>query len=221
MTPRANGPSCSSSSSVSSPRDLDRLAEIPLEQILEAQARLSARRSRRGVGGADMQAFSPAPDGTSLLEMPLEAIAAGSAADIPVIVGTNRDEIKLFAVWDVALQSIERDGAIAGLRGVAGDHASRLFDTYTATRPDQPASEVAMAIATDETFRLAAVQMAEAQHAVGNPAYLYLFTWQSPRSTVGSARATRSRSRSCSTTSTNRASSCSRGTAKTGLPSPR
>jgi para-nitrobenzyl esterase len=159
---------------------LDRLAEIPLEQILEAQGRLSARRSRRGVGGADMQAFSPAPDGTSLLEMPLDAIAAGSAADIPVIVGTNRDEIKLFAVWDVALQSIDRDGAIAGLRGVAGDHASRLFDAYAATRPDQPASEVSMAIATDETFRLAAVQMAEAQHAVGNPAYLYLFTWQSP-----------------------------------------
>ena len=37
-----------------------------------------------------------------------------------------------------------------------------------------------MAIATDETFRLAAVQMAEAQHAVGNPAYIYLFSWQSP-----------------------------------------
>ena len=127
-----------------------------------------------------MQAFSPAPDGTSLLDMPLDAIAAGSAADIPMIVGTNRDEIKLFAVWDPALQSIDRDGAIARLRGVAGDEAAPLFDAYAAARPGQPASEVAMAIASDDTFRLAAVQMAEAQHAVGNPAYLYLFTWQSP-----------------------------------------
>ena len=59
-----------------------------------------------------------------------------------MIVGTNHDEIKLFAVWDVALQSIERDGAIAGLRGVASNgHGSRLFDAYAATRPDQPTSE--------------------------------------------------------------------------------
>ena len=162
------------------PTRLDRLAEMPLEQILDAQGRLSTRRTRGGFSGADMQAFSPALDGTSLLEMPLDAIAAGSAADIPVIVGTNRDEIKLFAVWDVALQNIEREGAITRLRGMAGDRAAQLFDAYAATRPGQPASEVAMAIASDDTFRLAAVQMAEAQHAVGNPAYLYLFTWQSP-----------------------------------------
>ena len=85
-----------------------------------------------------MQAFSPAPDGTSLLEMPLDADAAGSAADIPVIVGTNRDEIKLFAVWDVALQSIDRDGAIRGCEALPVTTRARLFDAYTATRPDRP-----------------------------------------------------------------------------------
>jgi para-nitrobenzyl esterase len=159
---------------------LELLAEVPLEKILDAQARLSTRRTGRGFSGVDMQAFSPAPDGTSLLEMPLDAIAAGSSADIPVIVGTNRDEIKLFAVWDVGLQRVDREGAVTRLQSIAGDRAAALYDAYAATRVGQPASEVAMAIASDETFRLAALQMAEAQHAVGASAYTYLFTWPSP-----------------------------------------
>ena len=107
--------------------DLERLADIPLEQILEAQGRLTTRRRGRGFSGADMQAFSPSPDGTSLLELPLDAIASGSAAGIPVIVGTNRDEIRLFAVWDPSLQNLDRDGAIARLRGALGDDAARVL----------------------------------------------------------------------------------------------
>jgi para-nitrobenzyl esterase len=160
--------------------DLDRLADIPLDQILEAQGRLTTRRRGRGFSGADMQAFSPSPDGTSLLELPLDAIESGSAADIPVIAGTNRDEIRLFAVWDPSLQNLDRDGAIARLRGALGDDAARVYDAYAATRVGQSASEVTMAIASDETFRLDALRLADAQHALGAPAYTYLFTWQSP-----------------------------------------
>ncbi len=159
---------------------LDHLADVPLEAILAAQGQLSMRRAGGGFSGADMQAFSPSPDGTALLEMPLDAIAAGSAADIPVIVGTNRDEINLFAVWDTTLQALDREGAINRLRPALGVDASRIYDAYAATRPGQPASEVAMAIASDEMFRMAALQMADAQHALGADAYVYLFTWPSP-----------------------------------------
>ena len=158
---------------------LDDLAELPLDAILAAQGRLSARRTGAGFGG-DMQAFAPSPDGTSLLEMPLDAIAAGSAADIPLIVGTNRDEIKLFAVWDVALQRIDRDGAIARLRSTLGAEAPRVYEAYEAARPGQPASEVAMAIASDQAFRIDALRMADARHALGASTCVYLFTWPSP-----------------------------------------
>jgi para-nitrobenzyl esterase len=132
------------------------------------------------MGGADFQAFSPAPDGTALLEVPTEAIAAGAAADIPVIVGTNRDEIKLFAVWDQALHALDHHAAIERLRSSLGDDATRIFEAYRASRPGAPPSEIAMAIATDEGFRMPAVDMAEAQHTHGAPVYMYLFAWESP-----------------------------------------
>ncbi len=159
---------------------LEQLADVPLDAILAAQGQVTTRRSGGGFSGADMQAFSPTPDGTSLLEMPLDAIASGSATDIPMIVGTNRDEIKLFAVWDTALQTLDREGAINRLRPSLGADASPVYDAYAVTRPDQPASEVAMAIATDQTFRIPALQMADAQHALGADTYVYLFAWPSP-----------------------------------------
>ncbi|HMK13095.1 MAG TPA: carboxylesterase family protein, partial [Acidimicrobiales bacterium] len=158
---------------------LDRLADVPIDVLLAAQSRLSARRSPT-FSGADMQAFSPTPDGISLLDAPIAAVAAGSGADVPLMIGTNEDEINLFAVWDPALATIDRETAVRRLQRMIGDDAPRVFDAYAASRPGAPASEVSMAIATDQTFRLDAIAMADAQHAAGAPTYMYLFTWQSP-----------------------------------------
>jgi para-nitrobenzyl esterase len=159
---------------------LDRLVDVPVEQLLSAQGKLLARRGSGTMGGTDFQAFSPAPDGTSLFEVPTEAIAAGAAAEIPVIIGTNRDEIKLFAVWDQALHALDRDGAIARLQRTLGEDTTRIFDAYTASRPGAPPSEIAMAIASDEGFRMPAIETAEIQHTHGAPTYMYLFAWESP-----------------------------------------
>ena len=159
---------------------LDRLVDVPVEQLLCAEGTLLARRGSGTMGGTDFQAFSPAPDGTSLFEVPTEAIAAGAAAEIPVIIGTNRDEIKLFAVWDQALHALDRDGAIARLQRTLGEDTTRIFDAYTASRPGAPPSEIAMAIASDEGFRMPAIETAEIQHTQGAPTYMYLFAWESP-----------------------------------------
>jgi para-nitrobenzyl esterase len=78
------------------------------------------------------------------------------------------------------MHALDRDGAIARLRGALGDDATRIFDAYGASRPGASPSEVAMAIATDEGFRLPAIAMADVQHVHGAPTYMYLFSWESP-----------------------------------------
>ena len=161
--------------------DLERLADIPLEQILEAQGRLTTRRRGRGFSGADMQAFSPSPDGTSLLELPLDAIESGSAADIPVIAGTNRDEIRLFAVWDPSLQNLDRDGAIARLRGALGDDARARLSTRTPRRA-RVSLRARSRWRSHRTRRSAWTRCGWPTRSTrsATPAYTYLFTWQSP-----------------------------------------
>jgi len=69
--------------------NLGALAEVPAARLLEVQTKLSL-----AAGGLVCQ---PVVDGVVLKERPIEAIAHGSAAGVATLIGTNRDENKLFA----------------------------------------------------------------------------------------------------------------------------
>src|SRR5260370_46500 len=73
------------------PSQLSALAEVPLETLLKIQAELG-----RGVGG--VRAYSPVIDGETLPQHPLAMIAQGSAAQVAILAGTNRDDWRLFAM---------------------------------------------------------------------------------------------------------------------------
>jgi para-nitrobenzyl esterase len=69
-------------------RDAGRLREMPAGELLDVQARATPR-SRGG-------SYRPVVDGTEIPRDPLVAIADGSSADIPLLVGTNLEEHKRF-----------------------------------------------------------------------------------------------------------------------------
>ena len=81
------------------------LAEAPAEAILAAQQRASLS---LGLGHGTLP-WQPAVDGRVVPRQPLEAIAAGEARGIPILAGTNRDEWKLFTLFDGKTRRI--DGA--------------------------------------------------------------------------------------------------------------
>jgi para-nitrobenzyl esterase len=60
---------------------------------------------------------------------------------------------------------------------VRGDEA---VATYQANRPGALAIELLSAFMTDQTFRIPAVQLAEAQVANGARTFFYRFSWESP-----------------------------------------
>ncbi|MPZ99742.1 MAG: carboxylesterase family protein [Dehalococcoidia bacterium] len=66
------------------------LAEIPHQRIVEAQERALATLRPQGIG------FSPVRDPKTLPDSPRDALRDGAAAGIPLLIGTNRDEVKLF-----------------------------------------------------------------------------------------------------------------------------
>ena len=67
------------------------ILEVPADKIVGAQARVAARAQREG-----LPSFGPVVDGDTLPQRPFDAVAAGAAAAIPLLIGTNRDEMKLF-----------------------------------------------------------------------------------------------------------------------------
>jgi para-nitrobenzyl esterase len=124
--------------------------------------------------------FQPVVDGVALDRPPLDTVAGGNAAGVSVLVGTNRDEMTLFALIEASLNEVTDDVALdyAKQRWPAID-VDRVAAVYRAQRPDATGREILFAITTDAVFRLPALRLAEAQLAHA-PVWTYLFTWRTP-----------------------------------------
>jgi para-nitrobenzyl esterase len=151
-----------------------RLSELPLESIMEAQGQLALAYAQRGM------TFQPVVDGQVLDRRPLDAVAAGSAAGVPILLGTNLDEWKLFAAMDPRQASMDEAGLLKAAIGLFGDSAGEGVATYRAARPSASPGDVLSAMTTDSVFRIPAIRLAEAQQKAGGSVWMYLFDWATP-----------------------------------------
>src|SRR5581483_3536866 len=106
------------------PSRLASLAEVPLEALLNIQPELG-----REFGG--VQALSPVIDGETLPQHPLAMLARGSAANVAILTGTNRDEWRLFAMLSGGANVDQKQ-----LTRIFGDAAQQVLATYTEARTD-------------------------------------------------------------------------------------
>ena len=168
--------------------DARKILDVSADDILKAQLALAAG------GGLP---FAPIVDGKTVPVNPLEAVANGAARDIDVIIGSNRDEAKLFvalqrdAIDDAKL--VERVQRIIPKRTAA--RAGELVSVYRASRTASklPATnlDILDAITGDEMFRIPSIRLAEAQRRHQPRTHMYLFTFESParRGALGACHA--------------------------------
>lgn len=154
--------------------DVATLARLPMADLLEAQ-----RVVVEAEGGVGLP-FRPVVDDVVLRQAPLDTIAAGACGNVPVLVGTNRDEMTLFLIMDPALGQLDRAGLVSRAARIFGDRAGAAVAVYETNRPGAVPRDVLIAISSDSTFRIPALRLLEAQLAQGRPAHSYLFTWATP-----------------------------------------
>ncbi len=161
------------------------LQALPVDDLLRAHAEISVP------GGGGGLVSSPVVDGVVLPRRPLEAVASGAARDVTLLIGTNRDEWRLFAVANRAFMETDDDRLLSGVERVLGDRAPQAIATYRERLADAPPAAILAAAMTDSVFRVPALSLADAQVAAGGDAYVYLFTWESPagRGFLGSCHA--------------------------------
>jgi len=180
-------------------RRFGRLAEPLSRGLVDV---LKRRGRRRATAPSDTMAplrrlrtqglpFQPVVDGEVLPGDPLDAIGAGAARHVPLLIGTNRDESKLFAPLDPEAATLDEAGLVArceeaigaGRVGLAGS-GRRAAEVYRAARAARGESvepgELWFAIETDRTMRHPAMSLAARQAAHQSQTYAYLFTWPSP-----------------------------------------
>ena len=161
-------------------KQLDKLQKVHAEDLIKAQSAvlakvgfgLGALANRRRLG------FNPVVDGTALPHHPFEPVAPKISANIPLMIGTNKDEILLFAPQ---LADLDEATMQTRMKGFIGDGAERIVEAYRRARPNASAAELAVAITSDRFMHIGSITLAErqaAQHAA--PVFMYLFTWETP-----------------------------------------
>lgn len=168
------------------PETAHQLRDVDAARLLKAQA--SAY--RRTFSPLRLMSFMPVVDGSIVSEAPLAAIQRGALADKELLIGTTREEWKLFSLVDgsaVGMREaslIARIGALANPRELAlpdAEVASRCFrDAVASDGLATEASEVWNAFQSARVFHHPAAQLAEAQARSGGRAFAYLFAWRPP-----------------------------------------
>ena len=134
------------------------LVDVPDEGLVAAVGRLAANPPDLAVDGLrdplmGLAPLGPVLDGELLDRQPVDAVAAGAAAEVDLLVGSNADEMALYRmVFDVVgVPAPDEDALLAAVARLHPDPAEVVAAYRSAGRGTTPA-EVADAVGTDWMF---------------------------------------------------------------------
>jgi para-nitrobenzyl esterase len=151
--------------------EIDKLRALPTATIQDAAAKAAS--------GGPQAGFSPCVDGIALPRDPFHPDASELGKDVPVLIGTNKDEATLFLFADPKFGDYTEEDMLKRVRQAAGDKADALLAALRQTFPDYSPSHLTAAAQTALGMWGGSITLAErkaAQH--GAPAYMYLLEWE-------------------------------------------
>lgn len=169
------------------PADREAIAAVPLDRLVRAASDLVVEvqtapdPAKWGGLALSLLPFAPTVDGHVLPRAPLPAIAGGQGSGVPLLIGSTRDESRLFFVAPGVIDAIDEAalGAIAAGYGLppAG------LATYRANRPGASPGDILAALVSDWFFRVPAIRVAEARGTA--PTWMYRFDHPDPAANNG------------------------------------
>jgi len=141
------------------------VSTITADQLIGAQLQATMA---RGMG-----AFTPYVDGTVIPRNPVDLVRGGSAANVPILMGSNRDE---WALFDVFLGEAVTQLVIDQLRERIGPLLPPLHAKYRDARADKNEQRAWVDLIGELAFRIPMIKLAEAlvHHS---PVWMYRFDW--------------------------------------------
>ncbi|WP_280455601.1 carboxylesterase/lipase family protein [Nocardia brasiliensis] len=127
-------------------------------------------------GGLASMSLFPVLDGVVLHERPIDAVAAGSARGIPLLIGHTSEEFRLFIVPTGVAAALTMDALPFVLARYRLD--ASCLEPYIAQQPRASAGDLLAAVLTDHAFRFPARQLAHAQAGTGTPVFAFEFAWR-------------------------------------------
>ena len=133
------------------------------------------------VGGEAMRLYTPVLDGVAIPRHPFEPDASPLNADVPVLIGTNKDESTLFLLGHPRFGDFTDDDVMKQAKAAAGDRADDLLAALRRAYPDYSPTHIGAAAQTVGAMWINSVRLAERKAAQGAaPAFMYMLTWETP-----------------------------------------
>jgi para-nitrobenzyl esterase len=166
---------------------IDKIQTVPYARLLEAgDAAIKNLQPNPPLGGPGVPApraasqrlgFSPVVDGKYVTRHPFDPDAPNESASVPMLIGTVMNE-QSPSMFDAALESMTEDEMKERAARRYGAQTAMVVNAYRKAYPSVKPVEL---LSRMLSVRTNAVTQAERKAAKGSaPAYMYLFSWQTP-----------------------------------------
>ena len=149
---------------------LDAAVGVPATELLDAQTRVATRRP----GASDN--FAPTHGGSGLQG---DILDAATVSPVPLSLGSNRDESRLWTAFDPSFASKTEADWSAHLTRVFGEKAEDARSAYESLRPGESFGQLITAVNSDVAFRQHVRSLANRRDEASSPTWVYWFTWAS------------------------------------------
>jgi para-nitrobenzyl esterase len=167
-------------SSAQAPASLQALQAMPAAQLFEATVRHITSVNDAALPaspGARWLVMSPVHDGLHLADHPFDP-AAPAGRDVPLLIGTTKDESALFLARSTDPALIDETAMRERVQALLGARADELLAAHEKARPGESPWTRLVALSSEDR-RLLSIETAEQKLRQGGaPVYMYWFTWE-------------------------------------------
>lgn len=146
--------------------EVDKIRGISAQQLVDTAALLPA------------MSLVPVVEGDLLPVHPEQAIAEGAAKEIPVLIGTNKDEYRLFSFFDPRWKQSDEEEISSIFEHAFG--LNWLGISEYLINGEELNQDMYDKLMTMSLFTFPALQLAELQVKLDAPVWVYRFDWETP-----------------------------------------
>lgn len=156
------------------------LSDKQARELLRLPASRFSELQQPAAGQAPVR-YGPVVDGRFIPQHPYDPVAPAMSAQIPMIIGTNKDEnIMMMQRGDPAAFSLDEAGLRSRLQPLLGAKLERVLEVYRKSRPRASPTDLYIAITTGQRAGQNAIVMAERKCALqAGAVFMYQFAYES------------------------------------------
>jgi para-nitrobenzyl esterase len=166
-----------------SSKTVDKLHEVPWQQLVEEAEHIGVAISDGLASAATSEGFMPLQpvlDGQVIPAHPMDPVASPLGADVPAIIGSCNDDMKMMMLSQPWFGSLDEEGLAAIARSNFGELADEALKIYKYQYPDASPTEIASAFVTDRVMWAGSIRWAERKSSGGSaPVFLYRWDYES------------------------------------------